>query len=437
MHCSNCDTELPNDAKFCPECGAEFSIPLKKPVAQNSIPPRRAPPAEATLPSIPPRRAPPSQVPENPAPSSAMFIPRKTRRARRASASRIIISLILIFAVIGSAMAVITLTTWGSYKGDARYTYAPSTFPAKDSWSFSTDSANMNIQYTTNISAPEIQVAVHYDFAGAFLKGKTAADVYTLTFDNASKHFSLARTNVLTFAMLDNSSVLVTLNPTVIFSITASIASGNLAMTIPDGIKVGDLSMTTVSGNNHLVVGNNDTINGTVSMAATSGNVNFTSGSSNFTKSMAFQDTSGNVGVTMTGGNAGGNIMANTTSGNVYMNIANVTLASNIRLDVGDVSGNVILTMDQRLNPTKNVLCYLGDVSGNVDVNYKARSTQSSALLSSTKVSGTINCINNGGFESLAGGSVFQTMNQGNPSRFDANVAVVSGNIHIIGQMFA
>jgi len=28
-------------------------------------------------------------------------------------------------------------------------------------------------------------------------------------------------------------------------------------------------------------------------------------------------------------------------------------------------------------------------------------------------------------------------MNQGNPSRFDANVAVVSGNIHIIGQMFA
>lgn len=430
MHCSNCGTELPEDAKFCPACGVEFRIMIERPATQ------------ASQPSIPPRRAPPTEVPQVVPIASTPVIARtrRSRHGRKASASRIITSLILIFAVVGSAMAIITLVTWGSYKGDAQYLYAPATIPARDSWSFSTDSANLNIQYTTNATAPEIQINVHYDFAGAFMKGKTASDMYTITFDNASKQFSLARKNVWTFAMLDNSSVTVTLNPTVIFGITATVQSGNLGVTIPNGVEVGNLSMTTTSGNNHLLIGTNDTIDGKVQMATTSGNVDVTSGNSTFKQSMAFQATSGNIAATLTRCNASGNIAFNGTSGNMNVNIANMTLGSNIHLDAGVVSGNIIFTVDQSVNPTKNISCYLGAVSGNIDVNYKAKITQSSAMFSSTKVSGTIICTNNGGFEPPASNSnpaVFQTMDQSKPCRFDAKVHTVSGNIRIIGQMYA
>ena len=435
MHCSNCGTELPDNAKFCPECGAEFAIPIEKPV-QQSLPPRRAAPAQAPQASIPSRQVQPTGVQEDNTQTNAAYVARRARRARKASASRVIISLILIFAVIGSAMAVITLTTWGSYKGDAQYKYAPASIPTKDAWSFSTDSANLNIVYTTNASAPEIQVAVHYDFAGAFIKGKTAADLYTLTFDNASKQFSLARKDILTFAMIDNSSVFVTLNPAVTFNITASVASGNLVMMIPDGIKAGSLSLTASSGNNHLVIGSNATIEGTVNVVTISGNVDFTSGNSTYAKAMAFRATSGNVGVTLFRVNASGNIVANATSGNVNVNIANMTLGANIRLDVGVLSGNINLVVDQRANPAKNVSCYLGTASGNVVVNYKAMSSQSSAKFTSTKVSGNIYCTDNGGFSKPSGDcSIFQS-NQGKPCNFDAKLNTVSGNIRITGQMF-
>jgi hypothetical protein len=441
MHCSNCGIELPENARFCPECGAEFGIIIEKPAAveksaaQQPLPPRRAPPAEARQAPIPSRRV--QLASEQDATAPATTVARKSRRARKASASRIIISLILIFAVVGSALAVITLVTWGSYTGNASHNYAPSTLPASESWSFSTDSTDMNIQYTTNTTAPEVQVYVNYDFAGAFMKGKTASDLYTLTFDNASKVFSLARKDVWTFALFDHSTVNVTLNPMVIFSVTASVTSGNLVMTIPDSIKVGTLSLSTVSGNNHLNIGDNDTIEGTVQMATTSGNVDITSGNSTYKQALSFQSTSGNVGVTLNRGNASGNIAANSTSGNVNVNIVNMTLGSNIRLDIGVTSGNINLVMDQRLKPAKTVSCSLKDTSGNIVVDYKAKSAQTSTTFTNTKVSGNIVCTNNGGFQEIAGGAVFQSLNQSKSVRFDASAHAVSGNIRITGQMYA
>lgn len=37
MHCANCHTDVPDNAKFCPECGAPLSVAAAAPQKTNTV----------------------------------------------------------------------------------------------------------------------------------------------------------------------------------------------------------------------------------------------------------------------------------------------------------------------------------------------------------------------------------------------------------------
>jgi len=462
MYCPSCGSELPPNANFCPECGLSFDN------AKSTAQP---------VPSIAPRRSPPSERPvQAPAPAQPVARPRDKPKA-----SKIIISAILVFALLGSVFAVVTVVTWGTYTSDASYSHVPATPSSTSTWIFHADLADMNIIYTSNASAPEVQVNVHYDFAGAFLAGKTAGDLFTEDWDNAStvKHFYLNSKNWWTFPMIENNLVTITLRTGVEYNITATTATGSSTITVPNNENLtslaiqsstgsisaslgtnitvfGNVTINSMTGSSSLVVGNSTNVTGPIGVSASTGSVHLDIqdnckvgivmlhastgniaadiGNSNLTGGFSAETSTGSSQLRLTGTILGDDINASASTGSVDTWLTNITYASNIHFNIMVSTGSIYANITQLINPGANLTSSMNASTGSVDVGYKADDAVTSAMFASETDIGDIDYTNINGFLSPVG-NTFQSANYPSPRRMTFQIRTNTGGIRVSGQM--
>jgi hypothetical protein len=441
-YCPSCGAELPPNSKFCSECGLEFEKGNAKP-------------AEQPAPTIAPRRSPPSQSP--PAKTTSSKPVRSTKP--RQKAGKVFVSAILVLALVGAVFAAVTVMTWGSYKGNVTYSYDPAVPSTSDAWSFNVDTADLDVKYTTIVSAPEVQVYVQYDFAGGFLDGKTPDDLYSITWDNSSgaKAFSLNTMNWWGFPMFQNNLVTVTLKTGINYNITASTSTGFGQITVPDNENLTALSVSTSTGSSKVILGENVSVTGTVSVHASTGSSSFTigdgsrvgglldvsasTGSASITTvngelagGLSLSSSTGTASLSLDGTILGGDISIDTSTGGASVSLANITISTDIDLNVSVSTGSIYINVDQTTNPGGNITASITTSTGSAHISYRGDDAHASAKFNTSTITGGAHFINEGGFTTISG-SVFQSLNQSNPSRFDAQVSTSTGSTYITGLM--
>ncbi len=443
MYCPSCGAELPSNANFCSECGLAFEKASAKPVEQPA-------------PTIAPRRSPPSQ-----SPITTKTPTYQTTRATkpRQKAGKVFISALLVLALVGAVFAVVTVMTWGSYEGTATYSYNPAVPSTSDTWSFNADTADLDIKYTTNASAPEVQVDVHYDFAGGFLSGKTPADLYSINWDNSSgiKVFSLDSRTWWSFPMFQNNIVTVTLKSGIIYNITASASTGFAHIAVLNNQNLTALSVSTSTGEAKAIIGKNVDVAGSVSVHASTGSASFimgdgctigglldvsaSTGSASITTmncelagGVSLGSSTGSSSLTLNGTRLGNDILVDTSTGDASVSLTNITLSANIDLNVSVSTGSVNVKIVQIINPGGNITASLRTSTGAAVISYKSDDAFASAKFTTSTGTGSDHFTNAGNFETISA-NVFQSTNQTNSIRFDAQVSTSTGSCLIIGQM--
>jgi len=393
---------------------------------------------------------------------------REERRAERrqyrhrGGGSRVFLAGILVFAMFASVFAIVTVATWGSVQGTAYFESIPATPSNSSTWVLSVSTADLRIGFTTNASAPEISINVAYDFSGAFLKDKTAADYYSTTFDNASavKTFTMQQSNTWNFAMIQNTTVFATLKAGVSYNLTASTSTGNIALTVPANQSFSALDVAATTGNIGVTLGNGTVISGGLSVSATTGNVDLAAstdeiagpvdiqattgsvtaefGATNLTQGIEVSTTTGPATVSLNQAILGGNVVASATTGSIGMTITNITLSTAIRISGTASTGSITAGITQGFNPGYNITVDMSVTSGDVNLNVVTGATFASTkftLQSTTGVTGLF--INNGGYVSPPAGTrnnIVQTVNQTNPFRIDGTISTTTGHINMYMQ---
>ncbi len=442
MYCPTCGAELPPNARYCSECGLAFEKEPAKPLEQPA-------------PTIAPRRSPPSQSPPTTTttPSQPGLATKPHQKARKA-----FVSAVLVLALVGAVFSVVTVITWGSYKGNATYSYDPAVPSTSDTWSFSVDVADLDVKYTSNVSAPEVQVDVQYDFAGGFLAGKAPADLFSITWDNSSgiKVFSLNSKNWWSFPMFQNNLVTVTLKSGINYSITLSTSTGFGQVAVPDNENLTSLSITTSTGAAKAVLGENVSVSGPVTLHASTGSASFTMGDGStigglldvsastgaasittlngeLAGGVSLDSSTGSANLTLDGTTLGNDILVDTSTGGAFVSLTNITLTMDIDLNVSVSTGSLRLNVDQTINPGGNITASISTSTGTATISYKGDDAHASAKFTTSISSGSPHFTNAGGFTTSP--TEFQSTNYPNSTRFDAQVHASTGSVYITGQM--
>ncbi|MBN2152073.1 MAG: hypothetical protein JW839_11540, partial [Candidatus Lokiarchaeota archaeon] len=411
-----------------------------------------------------PRRSPPGQTAATNATTTTtqpqhQSQPARATRTPRQKAGKVFVSAVLVLALVGAVFAVVTVLTWGSYKGNASYSYNPAVPSTSDAWTFGVDNADLNIVYTTSPSAPEVNIDVQYDFAGGFLAGKTPDDLYSVTWDNSSgsKVFSLATKNWWSFPMFQNNLVTVTLKSGINFTITASTSTGSGEIAVPSNENLTSLSLSASTGDVKASLGENvsiegdvcveastgsatyimeegSSVGGMVEVSASTGSVSVTAAAGELWGGISVSSSTGSAGLTLERTTIGGNITVETSTGSAGLSLVNVTLANDIALDASVSTGTVTVNVDQAANPGGNITASFSTSTGSVHVTYKGDDAHASAKFTTSTGTGTAHFTNTGGFTTPSA-TEFQSVNQSNPCRFDAQVSTGTGNAYITGSM--
>lgn len=445
MYCPSCGTELPPSARFCSECGLAFENGSTMPAGQPT-------------PTIAPRRSPPRP---QPVPSDPITPPvKKTGTTKpRHKAGKIIVSVILVLVLIGAGFAIVTVMTWGSYRGSATYAFNPAVPSISDTWVFNADDADLDIKYTTNSSAPEVRVDIRYDFAGGFLAGKTPADLYAITWNNvsATKEFAMVTKAWWSFPMFRNNLVTVTIKSGININITASTGTGFAQMTVPDNENITALSVRASTGNAKvilgksvhvssavtvhastgsatLLMGDGSTVDGKLDIASSTGSANIMARNGVLQGGLSVTSSTGTASLTLNATTVGGGMVVETSTGNAIAALRNITLSTNLDLNVSVSTGSAILVVDQVTNPGGNMSARIKTSTGSVYITYKGDDLAASAKFTTSTGTGNSHFTNTGGFTTISA-TEFRSDNYPGPSRFDANVSASTGSIYITGQM--
>lgn len=440
MFCPSCGKDLPAEARFCPECGHAFAaVP-----AQPTLAPRRP---------VVPQTAPETRAPRS-KPSPATY-------RSRPQGSRAFLSAILVLAVLAAGFAVVSVATWGSYDEVQTYVHDPGAPEGAASWSIQADTARVAVRYTSDPAAPAATVTVHLQGSGPFLAGKTASDVYLVSFDNASlaKSVSLARKDPFTFPWLENSSITVTLKAGTTYTIAAQAVTGSISLDVPanqtlDGISLGsttgsarvalaggvavsgNLTASVVTGSVSFAAGTNTSITGDLHLSAITGSIDMgMAAGTSVGGTLRLITTTGSIGASLMVTTLGGDVSLNTTTGSITLHVVNMTASSNLRLDAGVVTGSITATFVQQVAAGANFTSQVNSVTGSINVSFEGVAAHTSARFVASEGSGTPAFTNQGGFETLPGNAIFQSIQQDRPNRMDFALQTTTGSIAIAGKM--
>ena len=460
MFCPSCGSEIPTSGKFCPECGDTIPGTQKENQEQEGSKITR----DAEEPRIKPRRAPPSEVQGSEKITYVgEVVPRRSARAiapPRSKSSKAGLAFVMILILFGAVFAVITVLTWGSYSGKDQRIYSPAVPNNSSSWRFEVDTAHLEVGFSSNLSAPEVVVDINYDWAGAFMKDKIPVDLYNITWETTGtdKVFKLDYDDYQLPPMIQNTAVIVTLNPNVEFdlnlvtitgslwmntteaknitNIDATTSTGSIIIDVEDNVNItGNLDAFVSTGSIIITSGENVSFGGNVTATVSTGGVDFSIGTGSRIQGITkIQSNTGSTNVVMQGVQVDDDAIIKSTTGSVYYRSVNLTYGNDIDLNISSSTGSVDMFVDQFVDPLANVTANVETSTGGIDINYKGDDVFVSATFEAHE-SGTPDFDNNGGFEVLPGNSIFRSINQGNPARFDCKATVSTGSIYISGQM--
>ncbi|MEX2681141.1 MAG: zinc-ribbon domain-containing protein [Candidatus Sigynarchaeota archaeon] len=447
MYCPSCGAELPPNARFCSECGLAFEKAPAKPVEQPAptIAPRRSPPAERS--------------PINITSPSATTIQASRPARSRQKASKIFISALLVVALVGAVFSVVIVLTWGSIGGHMSFSYDPAVPPSADTWSFDVAVSSLDIRYTTNASAPEVRVDVYYDIKGGFLAGKTFTDLNSVMYDNSSevKEFSLKSKSWWSFPMIQNIMVIATLKSGIMYNISASASIGRVQVHIPDNENLTALSAVSSTGDTAVVLGKNVTvtgpirvhastgsasitiddgcvINGRLDVSASTGSASIVAGKGELAVGLSVDVSTGAVNLVLNRTRLDNDMVIHSSTGDATVSLKNITLSANVDLNVSVSTGSIRVTVDQTTSPGGNITASMTTSTGSVYISYKSDDDFASAKFTTSTSSGSTFFTNTGGFTKISN-TEFQSVNQLNLNRFDAQVSTSTGSVYITGQM--
>jgi len=194
------------------------------------------------------------------------------------------ITLIVISALIvggGIGFIVTGFTTAGSIERSFNFQYEPSSPDPIEDLSINSDLGKIIVKYNTTATPYYAEFDVNLKVAGLFMSGKTYLDFFNPSTEWWVESSGIFDLKVLPDIWFDPSywfksydiTITVTLRTDVIYDIEAITDIGAIEMSVPDGVILNDISLTSSTGSVKLTTLGNNEFQGKVGLQTDTGSV--------------------------------------------------------------------------------------------------------------------------------------------------------------------
>jgi hypothetical protein len=358
--------------------------------------------------------------------------------------------LVIVFVVIGN------LGSMGTYEEDFTFYYTPALPSSVEDVRLNTDVTDIIVKYNTTPTNYYAKAEMHFSLVGIDVEGKTYTDFFEpIIWQNTTSPLTFTLETIpdiwISFPVSIQNRLTVTLRTDVTYKLTATSATGEIQVTIPNQVSVDDIDITSSTGEislnanevaftkgfstesstgSHTIGLTNCAIGGDFAIVASTGSTSLNAIGVTFGNGLSSITSTGRNVVDLTDCVIEGDVTIETTTGSKEFNANDITYNGYSTWDIFGSTGDCVINIDQNSDLGAEVTGKIESSTGAVVITYTDTNSNVGATFAASTTTGSISFTStSGGF--AESGDTFTSNDYPTTNNYDLELISTTGMITV------